>query len=145
GSSVAGSVAWYALLAVAPGVPQAGGRTSGTGAAGSAPAAGSSQRDRLAAGFSHARACPDDTSYVILPDSEPGHHPTRAMSGLRKTPRRSQFLKGRVVVLAPSRTVAFFEPVAAPDGSRAVLFLDGHLGRVTAAEWPKLKTSSGIP
>jgi hypothetical protein len=38
----------------------------------------------------------------------------------------------------------FYEPVPASDGSVCVAFLDGHAARLSAADWQKTKTISGI-
>ena len=44
-----------------------------------------------------------------------------------------------------SETIGLYEPIPAPDGTRGVLFLDGHVARVSEAEWKRLKKASGIP
>jgi BlaR1 peptidase M56 len=41
--------------------------------------------------------------------------------------------------------VALYEPSPAPDGTRGVVFLDGHVTRIREAEWPRLKQASGMP
>jgi prepilin-type processing-associated H-X9-DG protein len=46
---------------------------------------------------------------------------------------------------APAQVVAFYEASPAPDGTRAVLFLDGHVGVIRETEWPGLKRASKIP
>jgi hypothetical protein len=42
------------------------------------------------------------------------------------------------------KIVAFYEPIPAADGSRCVLFVDGTVARVPAAQWAKLKEDSGV-
>jgi hypothetical protein len=46
---------------------------------------------------------------------------------------------------APAEMVAFYEPTPAMDGTRGVVFLDGHAKRVQESEWPRLKRASKIP
>jgi len=43
-----------------------------------------------------------------------------------------------------SSMVAIYEDASAPDGTRGVVFLDGHAKRIHEAEWPKLKHASKI-
>ncbi len=43
-----------------------------------------------------------------------------------------------------AQVVAFYEASPAPDGTRAVLFLDGHVQVIPEAEWPRLKRASKI-
>lgn len=45
----------------------------------------------------------------------------------------------------PAKTIAFYEPTPAEDGSRGAAFVDGHAKRVGPAEWERLKGISGIP
>lgn len=44
-----------------------------------------------------------------------------------------------------AQVVAFYEARPAPDGTRAVLFLDGHVQVIPEAQWPRLKRASKIP
>ncbi len=46
---------------------------------------------------------------------------------------------------APSSTVAYFEASAATDGLRAVVFVDGHVKRLTDSEWRRLLAASHLP
>ncbi|MGI4787982.1 MAG: hypothetical protein ACRYFS_03930 [Janthinobacterium lividum] len=41
--------------------------------------------------------------------------------------------------------VIYYETSSDADGKRAVLFLDGHVERVTEADWQRLKTASHVP
>ncbi|MBV9470601.1 MAG: hypothetical protein JOZ57_15285 [Abitibacteriaceae bacterium] len=41
--------------------------------------------------------------------------------------------------------VIFYEAKPAADGTRGVLFLDGHVGRIKETDWPRLKKISKIP
>lgn len=45
----------------------------------------------------------------------------------------------------PERTVVFYEPSAAGDNTRGVLYLDGRAERIAETQWKKLKEASGIP
>lgn len=45
----------------------------------------------------------------------------------------------------PATMVLYYEADQAPDGTRAVLFLDGHVRRVDPAEWRRLKIASHVP
>ena len=47
-------------------------------------------------------------------------------------------------VLAPGHTAGLYEPRAAPDGTRGVLFLDGRVARLPEAEWERLRRASGV-
>ena len=40
--------------------------------------------------------------------------------------------------------MGLYEPNAAPDGTRGVLFLDGHVARLLEAEWERLCRASGV-
>jgi hypothetical protein len=44
-----------------------------------------------------------------------------------------------------AQVVAFYEGSPAPDGTRAGLFLDGHVQVIPETEWPRLKRTSKIP
>ena len=46
---------------------------------------------------------------------------------------------------SPSTMVTYYEASPDDDGLRAVLFLDGHVKRVTEAEWQKLRLASHVP
>ncbi|HEX8236979.1 MAG TPA: hypothetical protein VF600_13560 [Abditibacteriaceae bacterium] len=45
----------------------------------------------------------------------------------------------------PSQMVAFYEAAPAPDGRRAVLYLDGHVKRELETDWPRIRRASRIP
>jgi hypothetical protein len=45
----------------------------------------------------------------------------------------------------PFETVVLYEARPAADGTRGLMFSDGHAKRVTEAEWPELKRISKIP
>ncbi len=45
----------------------------------------------------------------------------------------------------PSTMVLYYEASPAPDGTRGVLFFDGHAKRFPEAEWPALKAASHVP
>lgn len=44
----------------------------------------------------------------------------------------------------PERTVVFYEGQAAEDGTRGVLFLDGHTDRLVEQQWKRVKETSNI-
>ena len=46
---------------------------------------------------------------------------------------------------APADMVLYYEATPAPDNTRRVLFLDGHVKRFAESEWPRLKSTSHIP
>jgi len=46
---------------------------------------------------------------------------------------------------SPSTMVIYYEASPAPDGTRGVLFFDGHAKRFPEAEWPALKAASHVP
>jgi hypothetical protein len=46
---------------------------------------------------------------------------------------------------APAEMVTFYEATPAADGTRGVVFLDGHAKRIQESEWPRLKKASKIP
>lgn len=45
----------------------------------------------------------------------------------------------------PATFAAFYEDAADRDGKRGVVYLDGHVARVSEAEWDKVKRASKIP
>lgn len=45
----------------------------------------------------------------------------------------------------PSSMVIYYEAGPAPDGTRGVVFLDGHARRIRESEWPALKSASHVP
>jgi len=46
---------------------------------------------------------------------------------------------------SPSDMVAYYEAVPTPGGTRAVLFMDGHVKRIPESQWPALKAASHVP
>ena len=64
---------------------------------------------------------------------------------LSKRGRHAPFMRVRGYITALAQSLAFYEPRTAPDGTRGVLFLDGHVARVSEAEWQRLKKASGVP
>lgn len=63
------------------------------------------------------------------PGNQKPYTPNAALSGKKMT----DFDK-------PDKTWIFSEPAAGSDGTRAVLFLDGHAERVTDAQWSKISS-----
>lgn len=45
----------------------------------------------------------------------------------------------------PAEMVIYYEAGPAPDGTRGVVFLDGHARRIRESEWPALKSASHVP
>lgn len=45
----------------------------------------------------------------------------------------------------PVTMVIYYEATPAPDGTRDVVFLDGHVKRIPESEWPALKAASHVP
>ena len=45
----------------------------------------------------------------------------------------------------PATMVIYYEAVPAPDGTRGVVFLDGHAKRISESDWPALKAASHVP
>ena len=62
------------------------------------------------------------------PQTKEPYQPNPALSGKRLG-----------VIAKPEKTIVFYEAQPAADGSRGVLFVDGHAERVAEALWPKLK------
>ena len=68
------------------------------------------------------------------PSSKEPYQPNSAVSGKRLAE-----------VAKPEKTAVFYETKASADGTRGVLFLDGHVERVPEAVWPRLKQASQSP
>jgi hypothetical protein len=73
-------------------------------------------------------------SVFVNPDSKEPYQPNPILSK-----------KKLAHMTAPADMVAFFEANPAADGTRGVVFLDGHAKRIQEAEWPRLKKASKIP
>jgi prepilin-type processing-associated H-X9-DG protein len=75
----------------------------------------------------------------------------KAVGTVGRYVRRAGGKQGRYILMTKrqiprcSETIGLYEPTEAPDGTRGVLFLDGHVARVSEAEWQRLKRASGIP
>jgi prepilin-type processing-associated H-X9-DG protein len=67
--------------------------------------------------------------------------------GTKQPYRPNTFLSHRSVATfkTPASMMAFFEASPASDGTRGVLFLDGHVKRFPEAAWPALRRASHIP
>ncbi|MBV9851884.1 MAG: hypothetical protein JO250_19630 [Armatimonadetes bacterium] len=48
-------------------------------------------------------------------------------------------------VSAPASLVLYYEATPAPDNTRAVLFMDGHVKRIPESQWLHLKAASHVP
>lgn len=48
-------------------------------------------------------------------------------------------------ILDPQAMIVYYEPTALADGTRTVLFVDGHVKQITKDEWLQLKQTSMIP
>jgi len=53
--------------------------------------------------------------------------------------------KNATVVANPTEFVLAYEAGPAPDGKRAVVYVDGHVKRIPETEWPQIKKTSHIP
>jgi prepilin-type processing-associated H-X9-DG protein len=67
--------------------------------------------------------------------------------GTRRVYRPNPFLsrKSLAAIENPAQMVAFYEAAPAPDGRRAVLYLDGHVMRERETDWPRIRRASRIP
>ena len=70
----------------------------------------------------------------VRPDNGQAYLPNAKMSG-RKTAH----------IANTDEWVAFYEANASADGTRGVVFLDGTVARITAADWPRYKKASKLP
>lgn len=70
----------------------------------------------------------------IQPETKKPYQPNRALSGKKS----ADFDK-------PAETVVFYEATASADGTRGVLFLDGHVERCPEAKWKRLKQDAQLP
>jgi prepilin-type processing-associated H-X9-DG protein len=61
-----------------------------------------------------------------------------------RDPRTLRRLAGHVEIERPWQVAGVYEPAAAPDGARGVLFVDGHVERVPKDSWEKLLPASGL-
>ncbi len=53
--------------------------------------------------------------------------------------------RSAATIESPAEFVLFYEATPAPDGTRAVVFADGHARRVPGPEWSRLKRLSHMP
>ncbi len=70
----------------------------------------------------------------VTPDTKKPYLPNPTISG-----------KKFASIAKPAETVLFYEPAQMSDGTRAVAYVDGHVRRLTEANWLKLKASQKIP
>ncbi len=70
----------------------------------------------------------------LQPETKKPYRPNPAVAG-RKL---AEFDK-------PDKVVLFYEAAAAGDGTRGVLFLDGHIDRLIEQQWKKLKETAKLP
>lgn len=75
-----------------------------------------------------------DESVFVRPDTQEPYQPNPILS--RKKLAHIKF---------PASMVALYESSPAADGTRGLLFLDGHVARIPEAEWPQHKQASKIP
>ena len=73
-------------------------------------------------------------SIFAHPESKEPYQPNPVLSGKRL-----------LDISKPEQTVVFYEASAATDGTRGVLYLDGHVERVAEVVWPRLKQASRAP
>ena len=77
----------------------------------------------------------------VHPGTKEPYLPNATLSGRRE----DEALNPRGDVMNVAEMVAFYEASPSADGTRGVAFLDGHVKRITEAEWPALKQASKIP
>ena len=77
-----------------------------------------------------------------LKDEKVFVHPPSGEPYLTNPTLSGQELK---TVKVPSDTVVVYEPNPAADGTRAVLFVDAHVERLTKRRWLQFKKISNIP
>lgn len=70
----------------------------------------------------------------LQPETKKPYQPNPALSGKK----RADFDK-------PAETVVLYEATASADGTRGVLFLDGHVERCPEAKWKRLKQDARLP
>jgi len=78
--------------------------------------------------------CAGSKAVFLQPEMKKPYRPNPAVAG-RKL---SEFDK-------PDKVVVFYEAVPSGDGTRGVLFLDGHVDRLIEQQWKKLKESAKLP
>ena len=76
----------------------------------------------------------NDKEVFITPKTKKPYRANSALSGRKM----SDYEK-------PERVVVFYEEAVGEDGTRGVLFLDGHVDRVVEQQWKRLKETSQIP
>jgi len=69
----------------------------------------------------------------LQPETKKPYRPNPAVAGRKM----AEFEK-------PDKVVLFYEAAAAGDGTRGVLFLDGHIDRLIEQQWKKLKESAKL-
>jgi hypothetical protein len=79
--------------------------------------------------------------YPFVQDPRLWSHPTTEEPYLPNPNLSGKKVAG---VRNPAQTVFFFEARPAGDGTRAVLFLDGHVVRVTPAQWQRLSAMAVV-
>jgi hypothetical protein len=70
----------------------------------------------------------------LQPETKKPYRPNPAVAGRKP----AEFDK-------PDKVVLFYEAAAAGDGTRGVLFLDGHIDRLIEPQWKKLKETAKLP
>jgi hypothetical protein len=68
------------------------------------------------------------------PETKKPYQPNPSLSG-----------KKLADIAKPEKTVVFYEATASPDGTRGVLFLDGHADRIPENNWKRIKQDSQFP
>lgn len=84
------------------------------------------------------------TKKVLLPyvkDATVFQHPT-TKKPFKPNPALSR--KKLAHILNPRAFLAFYEDPAAPDGTRGLLFLDGHIKRIQEKEWSQVARNSKV-
>lgn len=85
------------------------------------------------------------TPYLANPSLSGKRSGLVLMQFRRRGPGRARWIMTKADITRPAEVVAFYAPCPTPVGERDVLFVDGHVSRVSEAEWEQLRRSSHIP
>ena len=86
----------------------------------------------------------NDAVFLDPRTNEP-YQPNASLSGKRVATVTRRGIVKRAEITHLANVVALYELTPAANGERDVLFLDGHVQRVSGAEWQRLKQASRLP